>query len=170
MRNPFQPFGLILILALVCAGCTKPSQAVSDDRAMAEAAVAARSEKWWAAAKERNAEAVVAFYGMEAQLLPPNAQIARGRDDVRSAILTIMSTQGFQIEGRAMRVESAMAGDMVWETGTFTIHLENDKGEVVSWPGKYVTIWKKRAGGDWRIISNIFNSDKRGAELTTALN
>jgi ketosteroid isomerase-like protein len=136
---------------------------------MAQGAVTEQSEKFWAAAKERNAEALIAHYAMEAQLLPPNARIARGRDDVRSALLTILATPDFQIEGRATRIEAAMAGDIAWETGMFTIHMRNDQGEIVTWPGKYVTIWKKRAGGEWRIISNIFNSDLRGAELTSTL-
>lgn len=170
MRIPFQTLCLVCLATLCAAACTKTSTAIPDGRAMAQADVTERSEKFWTAAKERNAEALVEHYALEAQLLPPNARVVRGRDDVRSALLTIIATPGFQIDGRATRIESAMAGDMVWESGAFTIRMRNDQGQMVSWPGKYVSIWKKRAGGDWRIVSNIFNSDLRGAELTPTLN
>lgn len=152
------------------SGCGQSaSQAQTDQRAVAVAQVTAASEAWWTAAKAKEPEKFVAFYAMEAQLLPPDAHIVRGRDDIRSAILTIMANPQFRVTGSPTRIEAARSGDVAWETGRFDLTMENSKGETATWPGKYLLIWQKRAGGDWRITSNIFNSDQPGSEMTAGL-
>jgi ketosteroid isomerase-like protein len=49
---------------------------------------------------------------------------------------------------------------MAYDIGTFELKLNDAQGSPMTIPGKYVVIWKKQKGGDWKAEADIFNTDK----------
>jgi len=52
------------------------------------------------------------------------------------------------------------ACDLAVEFGTFAMTLNDKKGKPITENEKYVTTWKKQADGKWKVIADIWNTDK----------
>lgn len=96
--------------------------------------------------------AIAGMYHSDARLLPPNAEMVKGRDaigDFWKDMLTPSITE-MVLESEDTEKED----DLGVETGTYEIKGEKD---VTLDKGKYVVVWKKD-GGKWRIYRDIWNS------------
>jgi len=49
---------------------------------------------------------------------------------------------------------------LVYDIKTFELKLNDAHGVPMTIPGKYVVIWKKQQGGDWKAEADIFNTDE----------
>ena len=54
----------------------------------------------------------------------------------------------------------ARSSDFAYETGTFEESFKDAQGNPVKVVGKYVVVWKKQPGGQWKAIIDIFNTDQ----------
>jgi uncharacterized protein (TIGR02246 family) len=118
--------------------------------------VQAANAKFEQAFNSGNAAAVAALYTTQAEVMPPGAPVAMGRDAIQkfwqSAIqagvknlhLTTVSVDRF---GPAMR-----------EIGSFTMDAPGQGGQVAHLAGKYVVIWK-REGKSWLLDTDIWNAN-----------
>ncbi|HVS04188.1 MAG TPA: nuclear transport factor 2 family protein [Thermoanaerobaculia bacterium] len=131
---------------LLVAGAAAP--AVAD----AAAALAARAEGWVEAFNAGDVDAIVALYGAEARLLPPNAELTRGLDAVRQ---TFGGWIEAGLKGDLATVETVVVGDLGYRLGTFTV-LGDDGSEIDR--GKFIEIWRQ-IDGEWVITEDIWNSD-----------
>jgi ketosteroid isomerase-like protein len=43
--------------------------------------------------------------------------------------------------------------------GTYQGTMNDAKGKPITDRGKYVTVWKKQADGNWKVVVDIFNSN-----------
>lgn len=50
-----------------------------------------------------------------------------------------------------------LSGGMGYTWGKFSINKTNDDGSVSKTPGKYASIWKKQANGEWKIVVDSFS-------------
>ena len=57
-------------------------------------------------------------------------------------------------------MEAARSGDLAYETGTFEESFRDATGKPVRVTGKYVVVWKKQTGGQWKAVVDIFNTDQ----------
>jgi ketosteroid isomerase-like protein len=48
---------------------------------------------------------------------------------------------------------------VVVESATFELSFQDAEGNPVTTVGKYVTVWKKQADGQWKVVADIFNRD-----------
>jgi ketosteroid isomerase-like protein len=64
------------------------------------------------------------------------------------------------MEGDITRIEVARSGDLAVEFGTFAMTMNDKKGKPVTENEKYVVTWKKQADGKWKVIADIWNTDK----------
>ena len=110
---------------------------------------------WSAAAGSRDLNKCVSFYTDDASVLPFNAPIAVGKDQIRNVWSQLMSNPGFSLSFRPTKIEVAQSGDLAYEIGTFDLTLD----QSVPYRGKYVVAWKKQSGGDWKAAADIFNTD-----------
>lgn len=95
------------------------------------------------------------YYAADALVLAPNMPAVRGHE----AIAELMKS--FPISDlRVEIVELEGLGDMAWARGTYSMTLMPANAEPMSDTGKYVEIWKRQADGSWRVVRDIFNSDR----------
>lgn len=104
-----------------------------------------------------DAAGVAAIYATNAKLLPPNGAMVEGRQNIQTfwaggidAGLKIVSLTA---------VDVTPAGNLAIETGKYVSTVPAASGGTTTDEGKYVVVWR-REGRGWKIIRDIFNSDK----------
>jgi uncharacterized protein (TIGR02246 family) len=119
-------------------------------------AIAKRSNEMTTAFNARDAAKVGALYAEDAVLMPPNMPLIKGRAGIEAWFKGGFD-QGFS-NLRLAPFRSEVSGDLAYVAGTYTISAKPPAGAAVEDRGKYIEIWK-RSGGQWRMVSDIFNSD-----------
>lgn len=131
---------------LLLAGCNQAPPAADPS------VITSRSAAWEAALNAGDVDALVAVYSDDARLMPPDGPMTTGKDAVRAAFGGMIDAG---VGGTLTSVEAMVAGDMGHNIGTYQL---TSGGEVVD-TGKFVEIWMRGADGEWRIASDIWNSD-----------
>ena len=119
-------------------------------------AIEAAEREYDAAYAKGDIKALGALYTPDAQILPPDGDVVRGRPAIEKALALELAPGGRKMSSKTLEVEGQ--GDWVYETGTYI--LTGNAGKVEE-EGKYIVIWK-RFDGRWRIFREIYNS----ADLT----
>ncbi|MBV9301744.1 MAG: DUF4440 domain-containing protein [Acidobacteriaceae bacterium] len=151
---------LLLFLAsfaFVTTSCARSTQGGSP--AAEEAKLRALDEQWSATAARNDLEGTVAFYAYNAVLLASNAPIATDRKSIRESWAGLLGPHN-NVSWKVSKVEVAASGELGYLYGTYSLALRDPKGgPPVSDTGKFVEIWKKQAGGEWKCILDTYNSD-----------
>ena len=144
------------------AGCTQQSTPTPppDTRAADEAAVRAASAEWAKVAAAKDLEKTLSYYADDASMFPPNVPVVTGPDARRKMWTTLFSPAELVFSNAATKVEVARSGDLGYEIGTFEESFKDAGGSPVKLIGKYVVVWKKQPGGQWKAIIDVFNTDK----------
>jgi ketosteroid isomerase-like protein len=109
-------------------------------------------EGWIEAFNAGDLDALAAMYTEDTRLLPPNGEMAQGRDVVRAAFGEMIDAG---LKAELETIEAIAAADIGYKLGTFKV-LGPD-GSVMD-RGKFIEVWKQ-VGGEWKIARDIWNSD-----------
>jgi uncharacterized protein (TIGR02246 family) len=155
----------VAVVTMIFVGCggvaQAPTPAPTDTRAQDEAAIRAAADDWGKAIEAKNLDQTVAFYADDAWVYPQNAPVAKTAEQRRAVWAEFFSTPGAEnMEGDITRVDVARSGDLAVEFGTFAMTMNDKKGKPVTENEKYVVTWKKQADGKWKVIADIWNTDK----------
>jgi ketosteroid isomerase-like protein len=63
------------------------------------------------------------------------------------------------IEWHANKVGVSRSSDLGYTSGTTGMTFKDASGKTVVYKGKYLTVWKKQANGEWKVLYDMFNSD-----------
>lgn len=101
-----------------------------------------------------NYDALANAYCKEAVILPPGADIIKGREAIKQRwkLPEGVSVPYHKITPTEISVKGSLAYDIGYYEGT-TIKRNGDK---VNFKGKYVIVWKKE-DGDWKIYADAWN-------------
>lgn len=141
-------FAAVLVLAgAVTLNACAPSTE-SDEAAIREA-----NTKWLAAIVAKDAKAIAAMHVEDAQMLPPNAPKAVGREAIEKGWAGFMGLPGMALTFETEKFVFAKSGDLAVDIGTykFTVDGQTDTG-------KSVVTWTKR-DGKWMVLTDMFSSD-----------
>ena len=122
----------------------------SEVRAAIEAATRQRTDAFG----RRDAAAFASLYTEQGAMLPPNAEIAFGRQAIQEFWQGIFDAGLTASRDETLEVETA--GDLAYEMGRYTLYAGDNN--VVD-EGKYILIWKREAG-QWRIHRDIANTSR----------
>lgn len=145
--------GLMVVLLCLCLllgfGGVAPGQG-KRDRTLDKLA-----EDFAAAYTARDAARITAFYADRAVVMPPDAPMVQGRENIEEYY-----RRGFAQSSGMLRLqpmESVIAGSSAYEAGTSSLVAIRGGGESA---GKYVVIYE-RIRNEWKIVYDIFNNDPR---------
>ncbi len=119
--------------------------------------IAAANQDFMTAFHARDANAIARLYATDAELMPPNSDVVRGRDAIRA-----LWQQYIQTGVRDVRLSTSEVHegeDLAFESGRYEIIGES--GESVD-KGKYIVIWRQE-GGTWKLHRDIWNSSMPAA-------
>lgn len=129
-------------------------------RSSDEVAIRETVAAWSEAAGAKDLDKCVSFYTDDASVLPFNAPIATGKDQIRKVWSQLLSNPGFSIRFEQIKIEVARSADLAYEIGTFDLTLADQTGKTAATRGKYVVAWKKQTNGEWKAAADIFNTDQ----------
>jgi ketosteroid isomerase-like protein len=154
-RNLFLTIVLMLLTGTVAPSFAQMGKPSGDESEIRKADAA-----WSQAAENKDLDKAVSFYADQASVLPFNAPIANGRDQIRQLWSQLMSKPGFALSFAPTKIDVSKAGDLAYEVGTFVLKVNDPQGNATSTPGKYVVAWKKQPNHEWKAVADIFNTDK----------
>ncbi|MFT3688624.1 YybH family protein [Paenirhodobacter sp.] len=114
--------------------------------------------RWATLIEAGDAAAIEQLYGANAVLMAP------GEDEVvGSAAIGARWGRQLQLEGFSFRLNPedliiSSSGDLAYDRGTYDFAATIPQVGPITDTGKYVLVWQK-ISGDWKVISDIFNSD-----------
>ncbi|HEY2376915.1 MAG TPA: DUF4440 domain-containing protein [Gemmatimonadaceae bacterium] len=79
------------------------------------------------------------------------SEIVIGTDAVR-ALYDEQQRAGGTLNWRPVYADAVESGDLGWTVGEYVFTGRGANGSVVQRFGKYLTIWKKQPGGEWRFV------------------
>lgn len=106
----------------------------------------------------------MSFYTEDAYSIAPDAPVAVGRDAIRSLFSPMFSNAGFSVTWTPTDAEVSQEGQLGYTVGTFELTLEDSAGNPMQRTGKYLTVWRKQADGQWRVAADIISMDSPPAE------
>ncbi|HET8575979.1 MAG TPA: DUF4440 domain-containing protein [Methylomirabilota bacterium] len=125
----------------------------------AAAAIRRLDAEFMRTANAHDAGALVqAFYAKDAVLLPPNQPAVEGRENIRGFLQGLMDAGLTSIKLETTSVASA--GGLACGRGRYTLSIQPPGGAPITEQGKYVVVYQPQAGGGWRAVTDIFNSDQ----------
>jgi len=148
-------FWMSLVLASVMLASGTGAAAPTDEQTIRDL-----DKEWSHAAENNDAAKFASFYSETGSALPFNAPISTGRVKVQELWTQLMAKPGFSLRFAPTRIEIAASKDMAYDIGTFELKLNDAQGSPMTIPGKYVVVWKKQKGGNWKAEADIFNTDK----------
>jgi uncharacterized protein (TIGR02246 family) len=159
--------GIVLALVVVVAGAAvfwmqrQPSAQPAPDIRVDEAAIRQATTQWAASIPAKDVAKFVSFYAPDAAVYPFGAPRVTGADNIRKYWSDFLTSPNF-VSGSVTpaTIEVAASGDLAWETGTFALEMKDARGKPATTTGKYVVVWKKQPGGQWKAVADIFNTDQ----------
>ena len=155
-------YGVVLTMILAgCGAAQAPAPAPVDTRIQDEMAIRTTAQNWSMAIEAKNLDETLSFYADDAWVYPQNAPVAKTAEQRRAVWADFFATPGASnMEGDAGRVEVAQSGDLAVQFGTFAMTMNDKNGKPVVENEKSVVTWKKQADGNWKVIADIWNTDK----------
>lgn len=88
-----------------------------------------------------------------------NASIAEGKEAISKLIAGFFALPDLKISWHVDRADVARSGNLGYTSGAYEMTFKDATGKPLSDRGKYVTVWKKKKEGTWKVLLDIFNSD-----------
>ena len=117
------------------------------------AAIEAQNKRFVAAVAKADVAAIGGLYTDDAQALPPNGDVVKGRAAIQQMWKSVFDSGIAAASLETADVEAD--GSLAYETGRYEMKLKEGK---VADRGKYVVVWK-RTGNEWRIHRDIWNTN-----------
>jgi ketosteroid isomerase-like protein len=107
----------------------------------------------------KDLEKFLTYWAPDASAYPQGMPIATGSAAIREAVTKIFSMPGFSLSWTPAKAEVSASGDLGYTAGAYEMTVNDAEGKPITEKGKYVTVWKKQADGQWKVMQDIFNSD-----------
>ena len=111
------------------------------------------------AAAIRDLERYICFYADDASLFWPGTPLVTGKDAIRELMNAFFAMPSFSLSFQTLKVQVSQSGDLAYSYGINTVTFTDPNGNAVSDKGKYLTVYKKQADGNWKVTADIGNSD-----------
>lgn len=113
------------------------------------------NDAWTAAFNKGNSAAVAAMYAEDAYVLPPGADMVKGRAAIEAFWKQATQQLG---DAKLTTIDVLPLGrTAAREIGTVTLKTKSQPSQDIA--GKYVVVWRK-IGGDWKLATDIWNTNK----------
>jgi ketosteroid isomerase-like protein len=154
---------LASVFLLLAVGCAPPSEVPEPevDLAAERASLMQADAAWFEtySTGDSPADALVTGVVDDAYFLPPDAPLARGKEEIRAIIADLYAIPGFSLTWVASAAEVGAAGDLGFTIGAYEMELVGPEGTPIRIGGKYLTVWEKQSDGTWLVAADMFNAD-----------
>jgi uncharacterized protein (TIGR02246 family) len=153
-----------LALAVILAGCNQAPAPAPDTREADAKAIRNLETAWNQSFATKDVDRVAAFYADDASVFMPDMPVLNGVAAIKAALKPMVENKNSSLSFASTMVIVAKSGDLAYSQGAYTMTRMNPKTKrVLTEKGKYVTVYRKRAGGEWEAIADIINEDAPAA-------
>ena len=156
---------IVVIGLALLAGGVMPAAAAQDAAAAApqDAREALfRTDQAWAAAASagKDAEYVASFWSEDGVIVPAGAPVVAGKAAIRAFVAESFAIPGFNISWapRLEDVHVSADGTMGYSVSDSSTTFPGPGGELVTVPGRGVSIWRREPDGSWKCVYDIWNN------------
>jgi uncharacterized protein (TIGR02246 family) len=122
-----------------------------------EAAVRRLTQEWVLACNTRQLDELLDLYAPDALVLRSNLPLLRGAAAVREFFFSAIEAGLGEVSVEPIRVE--VVGDMAHEVGRYSALVPGTAGKRREERGKYLWVFAKQSGGEWKLVSECWSSD-----------
>ena len=145
----------VVTLALLWALPASPQTPQGD---AARAALLQADSEWAGlAAGGKDVERIVSFWTDDATIYPPREAPIVGKEAIRKYVAESLKIPGFSIRWKPTQTVVAAAGDLGYTMGTNAFTFPDAQGHLTTANGRYLTVWRKGAGGRWQCVVDFWN-------------
>jgi ketosteroid isomerase-like protein len=149
---------LALAATLATAACAPAAPKLPDPDTV-RASLMAADEAFAAATAEHGLEGWMAAFDSSAIQMEPDVPFTPGIGAVRASMGPAFADSTFRLTWRPTLAFASADGSLgytlgVWQSRHYTA---DGKGQVAT--GKYVTIWRRQADGNWKVVFDGGNPD-----------
>ena len=141
---------------MAISGCNKPTAEAGPNEVEAVRAADAELQKAVAA---NDLKSIVSFYAEDAVLMPAAEPLISGKAAITKEWEHILAIPNIQTTSKLVRVEASSANDLAYTMGTYQSRMMGEDGNMVTEPGKWLSVWKRQPDGAWRVIVETYNTD-----------
>lgn len=122
-----------------------------------EAAVRRLTQEWVLACNTRQLDELIELYSPDALVVRSNVPLLRGAAAVREFFFSALESGLGEVALEPMRVE--VVGDLAHEVGRYSALVPGIAGSRREERGKYLWVFAKQSGGEWKLVSECWSSD-----------
>ena len=155
---------LLALGAVILMSCSQPSQtpAAADQTPPAPdtAAIRQAGQERFAAVSAGNPDGYFAAYSDDAVWMPPGTEEIIGKAAARQRLEGALDKIEFEMETTTDE-EVVLSQDWVLDRGSYTMtRTAKEDGQIEDAVGSYLTLWRRGPDGSWKIVYDIWNSDR----------
>jgi len=109
------------------------------------------------ATAERGAEGWASYFAEDGTMLVAGADPIVGRGAIFDAMQGAFDSGNYTLRWEPVFAEASADGSMGYTYGKYVRTTKDENGNVTTKTGKYTSIWRKQAEGDWKIALDMGN-------------
>ncbi len=117
-------------------------------------AIEAGNAAWEKAFRTLDAAAIAATFDEEGVNLGADGACTKGRAAIETAMRSYFERSGPATSTRVEIGDIVLDGDLAYELGHSEFRFSPRPGGPATRAGRYLTAWKRQAGGGWKILRN----------------
>ena len=146
---------LPLFAGVLLVGCSRPSF----DAAAEQASLLKRDAEWAeAASRGKDVEKIISYWTDDALIVPPGQPVVEGKAAIRTFVTESIKIPGFKIHWRSEKVLFSPDGKLAYMRATNETNLAGPDGNLMTFAGRGVTVWRRESDGQWRCAVDIWNA------------
>ena len=147
---------LCSLVAAISSAAYAGSKGKDEGVREARAAIEVANTKFSEAFARGDAKALAGMYTPDAIAFPPDSEMIRGNEAIGNFWKTTRDS-GVQ-SATLTTVDVGRSGDVAYEVGKVSLSIQPVGKEPTTAAAKYVVVWKRQAGGSWKLHRDIWNS------------
>lgn len=154
------------LLSLALLGLSLSLNASPDPQQSAEATIRKLRQEFVAAVNARDPEKTLLLWADNGVALAENIKMVE-MPALREALKQIiLSGRRTDLVMETTRIEHS--GDLAYELGRYSFVIAQPDGSRKQERGKYLDVWKKQPGGEWRLVAHAPSADAPAQLVTLA--
>jgi ketosteroid isomerase-like protein len=146
-------FGTFLFAAGFALARVMAAQTAVPDLEAAKRAIRIADLELAKAVADRSLQSFLALVDEDAMFF--GKDLARGREAVSKAWLPLFTDRSLFLKWRPTQVEVSSSGDLGYSIGDYERMSKDAQGNPTSVTGNYISIWRRKPDGKWKIVVDI---------------
>ena len=110
-----------------------------------------------AATKAGGLDGWMSYFDDDATAFPAGKPLIHGKPQLREFYAKIWETPGITVDWHPVKADIAASADLGYTIGVAEWRWPDKDGKIATRPGKYLTVWKRKPDGSWKVQADLGN-------------